>query len=209
MLCYISRYTSWTFFHTWMMATLPAQKPTELMTACPFCEKSFKRLGNHLAHCKERQGRDYSAYLSKKTLDKRSTSGKRSCPKCHRIFIRLDTHLKNSATCRNITQSPDSGSDAGVPDPPTSHLPSSQFAPCATPGTHTPPSPTQQQCLSTPVHPGPEPKPLLKLPSSQQEWAEADTFFSEVLVPEVLRESTPESMNRVLCEGIYSLFVQK
>ena len=69
--------------------------------------------------------------------------------------------------------------------------------------------PTQQQCLNTPVHPGPEPKPLLKLPSSQQEWAEANTFFSEVLVAEVLRESTPESMNGVLCEGIYSFFVQK
>ena len=202
------------FFTPGMMATLPVQKSSVLLTACPFCEKSFKRHGNHLAYCKERQGRDYSAYLSKKTLDKRSTSSKRSCPKCHRMFLRLDTHLKNGATCRNITQPLESGLMASVPDPPTSHLPSSQHAPSiATPETPTTPTPTptQQQCLNTiaPVHPGPQPKPLLKLPSSQQEWTEANTFFSEVLVPEVLRESTPESKNRVLCEGIYGLFAQK
>ena len=34
-------------------------------------------------------------------------------------------------------------------------------------------------------------------------------IFSKVLVPEVLRESTPESKNRVLCEGIYDFFAQK
>ena len=160
-----------------MMATLPVQKSTELLTACPFCEKSFRRLGNHLAYCKERQGRDFSAYLSKKTLDKRCTfSSKTSSPKCHRRFLRLDTHLKSSATCRNITQSPDSGSVGSTPDPTTSHLPTFQYAPCiTTPGTSTTPSPIQQQCPNTtpPVHPGPEPKPILKLPSSQQEWAEA------------------------------------
>ena len=63
-----------------------------------------------------------------------------------------------------------------TPDPTTSHLPTFQYAPCiTTPGTSTTPSPIQQQCPNTtpPVHPGPEPKPLLKLPSSQQEWAEA------------------------------------
>ena len=123
------------FFTPGTMATFPVQKSTEHLTACPFCEKSFRRLGNHLAYCKERQGRDY--YLSKKTLDKRcTTSSKTSCPKCHRRFLRLDTHLNISATCRNITQSPDSGSVGSAPDPLTSHLPTSQYAPCiTTPGT--------------------------------------------------------------------------
>jgi len=36
----------------------------------PFCEKEFRRLENHLPHCKEREGRDYSAFLAKRTLDK-------------------------------------------------------------------------------------------------------------------------------------------
>ena len=36
---------------------------------CPFCGREFIRLGNHLHKCKERGERDYSAYLSKKTLE--------------------------------------------------------------------------------------------------------------------------------------------
>jgi len=70
------------------------------------------------------------------------------------------------------------------------------------------PAPPNNQCPNTPVHPGPEPKPLLKLPSSQQEWAEANTFFSEVLVPEVLREST-QSPRTEFSVKASSFFVQK
>ena len=45
---------------------------------------------------RERNGRDYSPYLAKKTLDKKAKSElpkKSRCPKCHRLFLRLDTHL--------------------------------------------------------------------------------------------------------------------
>ena len=74
------------------------------------------------------------------------------------------------------------------------------------------PSPTlpQHQLQPTPPNqPVPQPKPLLKLPSSQQDWCEANTFFSDVLVPSVLKENTPETKNRVLSEGIYIFFEQK
>ena len=74
---------------------------------CPFCEKVFKRVGNHLTHCKERRDRDYSAYLAKKTLDKRTrVTTKKACPKCHRMFTRLDTHLKHNAICKSIPYRP-------------------------------------------------------------------------------------------------------
>ena len=38
--------------------------------SCPFCGKSgYKRLGNHLPHCPERNGCDYIFMLSEKTLN--------------------------------------------------------------------------------------------------------------------------------------------
>jgi len=47
------------------------EAPSELAkNTCPFCGKEFRRLENHFPHCKERKGRDYSAFLAKKTLDK-------------------------------------------------------------------------------------------------------------------------------------------
>ena len=49
----------------------------------------------------------------------------------------------------------------------------------------------------------------LNLPSSQQEWEEADSYLREWLVPPVLLASSPEVKNRVLSEGIYDYFVQK
>ena len=41
------------------------------LSACPFCSKLFRGVGNHLPRCKERNGADYSCYLSQK---KRLTS---------------------------------------------------------------------------------------------------------------------------------------
>ena len=76
--------------------------------SCPFCGKSgYKRLGNHLLHCPERNGRDYTFMLSAKTLNnKKSNSCKfKCCSKCHKKFARLDTHLKNSSCCRDIPSS--------------------------------------------------------------------------------------------------------
>ena len=68
-----------------------------------FCARSFQRLGTHLKHCPHREGRDFQAYLSQKTLSKRSSSNKKKpCRKCGRLFYRLDTPLRNSAQCKVI-----------------------------------------------------------------------------------------------------------
>ena len=74
---------------------------TEPLKCCPFCSTAFKRLGNHLPHCQERKGRDYSSLLSEKTLQKKKkTSSKKTCPTCGKLFTRLDTHLRISASCK-------------------------------------------------------------------------------------------------------------
>ena len=67
---------------------------TKSLKCCPFCNTSFKKLGNHLPHCQERKGRAYSSLLSEKTLRKKNrTSGKKACPTCGKCFSRLNTHL--------------------------------------------------------------------------------------------------------------------
>ena len=80
-------------------------------STCPFCQRcNLKRLGNHLPYCKERNGRDYSSFLSKKTLAKkaRSSCKSQSCPKCHKRFSRLDNDLRIGATCRSVSRNEDS-----------------------------------------------------------------------------------------------------
>ena len=100
-----------TTFHTSMTAILSTPETSigeDSLPACPFCNKhGFKRLGNHLPHCCERNGRDYGPFLSKKTLHKEKANSCKSsfCPKCHKRFIRLDTHLRTSATCRHVPSS--------------------------------------------------------------------------------------------------------
>ena len=48
--------------------------PRELSSPCPFCSKTFISLGKHISKCRERErdGREYSPYLAKKTLDKKA-----------------------------------------------------------------------------------------------------------------------------------------
>ena len=70
---------------------------TNCKTTCLFCGSSFKRLGCQLLHSKHRQGRDYSMYLSNKTLYNRSKAGKTGSskqpgPKCNKLFIRLGNY---------------------------------------------------------------------------------------------------------------------
>ena len=73
-----------------------------LYKTCPFCNKDYKKLGIHLTHCPDRNGRDFEHLLSQKTLDKRSgKKTKETCPKCGKKFDRLDTHLRTSATCKD------------------------------------------------------------------------------------------------------------
>ena len=99
---------------------------------CPFCNKAFKKLGNHLAHCPDRNGRDYNHLLSQKTLDiKSGKKPKEICPKCGRKFSRLDTHLKNSAICKDTqTDSPAPSTD---PDPTPAVIPPSPSHPSQQP----------------------------------------------------------------------------
>lgn len=72
-----------------------SKEAEKVQKSCPFCQKQFMGLGNHLYRCKERQGIDYSIYLSQKTLAKKSgLPSHKACPHCHKQFRRLDTHLQ-------------------------------------------------------------------------------------------------------------------
>ena len=71
---------------------------------CPFCNITFVKLGNHLRHCKQRNGADYTIYLSHKTLTKKTKAKPNLCPYCRKKFSRLDTHLRNSADCKISVQ---------------------------------------------------------------------------------------------------------
>ena len=67
----------------------------------------YRKVGNHLPHCKERNGRDYSQHLAPKTLKKKAQSLKKTkCPKCDKLFVRLDVHLRKNVSCRSISSKP-------------------------------------------------------------------------------------------------------
>ena len=74
------------------MCHLPAQV---VATACPFCDLLFRQVGEHIPRCRERNGREYSAYLGRNS--KMTVSRRKRCHKCQRFFVRLDTHLR---TCK-------------------------------------------------------------------------------------------------------------
>ena len=156
------------------MATLEGSGTLGLRKPCPFCDKLFTRVGSHLAHCPERQGRDYSAYLAEKTLKNKSKTTRKSCPKCHRMFVRLDTHFKNSATCKSV-----GNTDDGLSPPEQQTSP--EQSPPATPTEST--SHLTNHSQSTQHVSSPEtnrvPLDILKLPTCQQGWEEADTFLKE------------------------------
>ena len=52
-------------------------------------------------------------------------------------------------------------------------------------------------------------KSRLRLPESQEEWEETNTYFSQVLVPQVISQVSPDSKNSVLSEGVYTFFSSK
>lgn len=209
------------------MATMANQQPDETplpLTPCPFCTVGFKRLGNHLPKCKDREGGDYSCYLSDKTLTKKTRRPRtRSfCPKCHKSFLRLDTHLRNNAHCRVVTPlSSDSIQPSSHPETPTdppstipnfppslshlhpsfSHLPPSSShlaSPTGCPPCADTPSPTslppQMLQFKTP----------LKLPCDV-DWVEANSHFKS-LVPAILEATTVDRKNDILTDGIYTYF---
>ena len=122
---------------------------------CPFCDQLF---GNHLPHCKQRCGREYSSLLAKnRVAPARSCRG--TCPKCGRLFQRLDTHLRLSASCRDVTPSGPCREPTHSTDPPTH----SQLDARTT-------SPTATTTTTAAAHAFKAP---LKLPKSAEEWEKA------------------------------------
>ena len=147
--------------------------------SCPFCDKSgYKRLGNHLPRCPERNGRDYTFMLSVKTLNnKKGNSCKfKCCPKCLKKFARLDTHLKNSSCCRDIPSSAClSSMSEQAPSVSSCTLPSQvPLEPGSSAGLQQSPSPSSgaDQCLQQSPSPSSgadqclEPTPRLVLPTA-------------------------------------------
>ena len=157
---------------------------TPAQTTCPFCEKSFRKLGLHLAHCKQRDGRDYQHLLSQKTLAKKRKSKKQLCPSCGKLFLRLDTHLRLSRSCQQH--------------------PAFLEPPHQTPIHHLDhePSCTQQ---SQPATAAPQ-LPSLVLPQSDEQWAESDGFLARSVVPAVLAAPSVDAKYATLCQGIYHHF---
>ena len=186
--------------------------------ACPFCAKSFQKLGNHLPFCPKRDGRDYSSYLSKKTLQKRVKSKKQPCPHCGKAMSRLDTHLRVSARCKQVVSSSPCTSERmmGLTTPvdqcqgestqlieEVSQVVSFHTSPINEEvGQHTPDSSLDSSSAPAMLRP-------FNCPTTDQEWSEADHYLASVVVPAVLSASSVEEMNLVLCKGVYTFFINK
>ena len=63
--------------------------------------------------------------------------------------------------------------------------------------------------INTSLRPGPQTKASLKLPTTSEDWEQANTYFHTSLVPAVLAVPTPQEMSRLLCEGLYTYFASK
>ena len=159
--------------------------------SCPFCKGVFRGLGNHLPRCKERKGQDYSAYLSLKTLAKKSgKSFHQPCPHCRKLFRRVDTHLQRNALCKRIAalSLPDQPPLCRVAEPPTNE---------------------NHHHITHPASGDIHPRMILCLPRTQEEWDEANTFFSEQVVISVCQADSVAEKNRALTEGVYDYFATR
>ena len=149
---------------------------------CPFCGRSFKALGIHLKHCPKRGGQDYQVYLSEKTRTKKEDAPKmKVCNNCGRRFKRLDVHLRNSATCRQVPQSPWQVSSGVIYCTPQNHA---AFSPC------------DYTSIS---------KPFI-YPNFKEEWLTAGNHFATTIVSAVPSASTVDQKHQTLCSGIYNYF---
>lgn len=179
--------------------------PSQETTACPFCGNLYKKLGNHLPRCKKRDNRDYSAYLSKKTLDKRNSKGRsKFCPKCHRKFLRLDTHMKRNPHCKTVqdqTTEPQIVPEHGMDDSTVPEMQESTLGQSV--------SPPQSRSEPNSVFSTPSINLSFNLPTTTDEWNEADEYFMEHLKPKVDRAQSVEEKNDILASGIYSYFSEK
>ena len=184
------------FSHLSAMSSLQEVHSEQAAAArkCPFSDKTgFKSIGCHLPHCQKRNGRDYSMYLSAKTLSKKTAASHKFCPKCHKRF----THLRTSATCKNIPSVP--------PIPAVTQTNYPQGSSNSDPSAISKPDPAISNFTPLDYHH----KPRVKLPPTQEEWEDANSYFSRVLVPQVLCETSPDSKNSRLSDGIYDFLANK
>ena len=144
-------------------------------TSCPFCNRPFKRLSNHLPHCRERGDASYEHLLAAKTRRKLATAlhpVKQRCDRCERSFKRLDMHLARSSRCKNITSATPMKDQAFSSQPP---LPASMPDSPSSPG---PPCGSLEQTPLTP-----ESRATLLVPKRDEDWRKADEYFASTLVP--------------------------
>ena len=175
------------------------------LTHCPYCDKAYKRVGNHLRYCPKRGDRDYSIYLSQKTLKKNIPNKSTPCPTCGKKFARLDAHLRSSATCKQQRE----GSYASiqsepVPSPQSAELQSQQSMQLQSPRSQHTISSRSPHVVSTP-----KPLPPFNTPKSTEQWEELDSKLAQCLVPLVISATSPEEKHHILCQGIYDHMVAR
>ena len=113
--------------------------------------------------------------------------------------IWLDTHLTNSAVCKIF---PDDTPLTTADQPPPEE--NSQFL---EPQPVLPESqPDASQCSSFGTAISSEPKERLRLPTSEEEWSVANALFSKELVPEVLKQTSPDNKHAILTESLYGYY---
>ena len=164
---------------------------------CPFCQKDFKKLGNHLKYCKEQNGRDYEHLLSEKTLLKKSATSRMKKEK--RPVPTVGGSLK---VCPHICAPVLHVRSLRSPSP--LHLLQLSIQPLHPSNHHYLPKATQ----TAPPH-NVTTLPRMKLPQTAEGWAEANEYMHRVIVPSVVQELDVNAMNHVLCYGSYSYFTSK
>lgn len=109
-----------------------------------------------------------------------------------------------SATCREVPGAPLISEEQQITVVPEATLTVQSQATSASPDPQSSPIQHLHPCQVT--QPLPQPKSRLKLPSSEEEWDAANSFFAEFLVPSVLNQSSADSKHAALTEGIYDYF---
>ena len=182
------------------------------LTPCPFCEQVYKGLGSHLRHCSRRDKRDYSMYLSQKTLKKKRPNRSTSCPSCGKQFVRLDVHLRTSGSCKQQLERPTASSqlehDAG---PQCCEWLSEQAMPLPSTQISSQIRSSQSTIVSATslVEPTPKPLPPFKTPDCNEQWEKVDSELAQCLIPAVRCATSPEHKNSILCQEIYNYMVSR
>ena len=173
------------------------------LKSCPFCSKCFIRLGNHLPHCHERGDQPYTQFLAKQYSGK---AQKKKCPRCGISFKRLDTHLRNSASCRlsSLAGSVPRQSSLASSVPQRCKVSTQQAVP---PARETiPPAQHPDSCGKCGSL---ECRDRLVLPTTQEEWLEANELLATKVVPVVLAATTVEMKNDYLCKLVHSTLAER